>query len=1153
MNTSTMLNPDHEVGGYKNTAHGFDYQLKLLQYFALSLFEKRVDFEMLTEITAVGKFDDGVIAFEKDKLFCFQAKHKDDACSLIKRNDMFKERGPFNLIEYFSSFLDVMEDERFFKFQKKYFYIITNANIKQTQNDDDNILNHLKLIDGSDKIMNLENVYKFNDKAKTILKEKVEQIPAHLAAIRHLANELSITIIDKKPIDTSSELFKVNCKLLGTYIFDLGTKKFSDSFINSKDTNLSRFRTILEKKIDIKAHINITSQFEVTCSQQPSLNQIKFETIAELLKDDIEDFLNNFYFAIQQPDLDKLDQQIDKHLQKLSNSESFFNAFRGFIFDWLKDKKSTLLTNKQIELVLDKDIIENLSQENKRLLEAMQTSFVTENTSWFQKISEHLLSDEKILKLSISKTDEMPFVSIKIFQVLENPDHTKSNIYLTSANLKKNWHKIIQVLRSTSETIFIVEFDQNMHSEIPNLCDIITDDSKNKFFLIFEEKNLIAKDNKFNDLTIESQAYYKKKKINFQGHEIDFKDLLYNDEVIDNVPLTKFIKNEKFSFEPPKLDFTDSTYITRTLKCQTIVDDSIRDRSFAEKLIISNEEIKFVLECERIPEPAIIHWLTEINKQLVWQKSRGSLTELRKFIKKGDYYYSKAEDLINKVNVISDLTGMGKSYFLNKVAQRLKQKYQSDWVLFLKLNDLTDKLSKVSFDKADSEEWIKFFSKSIMGYTEDSFESVVFKQSFLHEKCHVVVDGFDEICPDYKEKVMDFIKALLNTNLKSLYVSTRPQMKEYLENCLNVFAFEFKPFDEEDQIKFLTQYLKDEKKAEQIVKQLPEHLNGKNMHIAGIPLQLKMIADILQENKRSDKIIEFFEKFDIGYLYDQFVEKKHDIYLTEKLDIKKSNIRFKREHAGLSKNCNNQYFVIALITLFNKKVLAEISFEPLHKDDFHETGIILKRGINQYKFIHRTFAEYFAAIFFLENNDAKNLKVLFKTVFVEKGFETVRAFCNAKLRKDGIFETIRDKGKEIGCKVMSEFSFNSLDVAFRESNENIFKLVDIMYPLQNDRLLSLKKHFFPNIVRSNHLPFIEILILILNKKYSQIEKKSFIKCTKIASENFFVIASINNASIQALPILLDFSKTYFEDEEILKMINRTSLRPRTPFSIAVFF
>jgi hypothetical protein len=110
-----------------------------------------------------------------------------------------------------------------------------------------------------------------------------------------------------------------------------------------------------------------------------------------------------------------------------------------------------------------------------------------------------------------------------------------------------------------------------------------------------------------------------------------------------------------------------------------------------------------------------------------------------------------------------------------------------------------------------------------------------------------------------------------------------------------------------------------------------------------------------------------------------------------------------------------------------------------------------------------------------------------------------------------------------------------------------------MYPLQNDRLLSLKKHFFPNIVRSNHLPFIEILILILNKKYSQIEKKSFIKCTKIASENFFVIASINNASIQALPILLDFSKTYFEDEEILKMINRTSLRPRTPFSIAVFF
>jgi hypothetical protein len=742
MNTSTMLNPDQDVGGYKDTAHGFDYQLKLLQYFALNLFEKKVAFEMLTEITAVGKFDDGVIAFEKDKLFCFQAKHKDDACNLINRNDMFKDRGPFNLIEYFSSYLDVMEDEQFFKFQKKYFYIITNANIKQTQKDNNNILNHLKLINESDKIMNLANVYKFKDEAKTILKENIEQI----AAIRHLANELAKTIIKKEPIDTSSELFNLNCKLLSTCIFDFGANKFLDRFINSKDTNLSRFRTILKNKIDIKAQINITNQFKVTCSQQPNLNEIKFQTIPQLLKKDIEDFLNNFYFALQQPDLDELDQQIDKHLQKLRNSESFSNAFRGLISDWLKDKKSTLLTNKQIELVLDKDIIENLGQANKRLLEAMQTRFVTENTDWFQPISDHLTSDEKILTLS-SKKDEMPFVSIKIFQVLENPDHTKSNIYLTSANLKKNWHKIMQVLRSTKETIFIVEFDKKMHSEIQNMCENITDDSKNKFFIIFEDKNSIATDNKFNDLTIESQAYYKKIKINFQGHEIDFKDLLYNDEVIDNVPLTKFIKNKEFSFEPPKLDLTNSLYITRTLKYQTIVKDSIRDKSFAEKLIISNEEINFVSECERIPEPAIIHWLTEINKQLVWQKSRGSLTEIRKFIKMGDYYYSKAEDLINKVNVISDLPGIGKSYFLNKVAQHLKEKYPTDWVLFLKLNDLTDKLLDVSLDKADPEEWIKFLSISIMGFKENSFESVVFKQSFLHEKCHVVVDGFDEICP----------------------------------------------------------------------------------------------------------------------------------------------------------------------------------------------------------------------------------------------------------------------------------------------------------------------------------------------------------------------------------------------------------------------
>jgi hypothetical protein len=398
---------------------------------------------------------------------------------------------------------------------------------------------------------------------------------------------------------------------------------------------------------------------------------------------------------------------------------------------------------------------------------------------------------------------------------------------------------------------------------------------------------------------------------------------------------------------------------------------------------------------------------------------------------------------------------------------------------------------------------------------------------------------------------MDFIKALSNTNLKSLYVSTRPQMKEYLENYLNVFAFEFKPFDKKDQIKFLTQYLKDEKKAEQIVEQLPEHLNGNGMHVAGIPLQLKMIAEILQESEHSVKITDFFEKFDIDYLYDQFVEKKHEIYLTEKLNIKKSNTRFKKEHDDLTEKCKIQYFALALTTLFNDKDLEEISYEPLDIDKFCETGIILKRD-DQYEFIHRTFAEYFAAKFFLEKNDAKNLKVLFKTVFVEKDFKTVRAFCNAKLRKNGIFEIIRGKRSEIDSEVLSTFSKYSLKIAIKESNENVFKLVDIMYPLKNDRLLSLITKYFFKIVKSNNLSFIKNLISIIEEKYSKIEIKSIIQCTKFTYEPSFFISSINNARIQALPILLVFSQKYFKDEKILSMIEPISLMPHTPSSIVVF-
>jgi ATP/maltotriose-dependent transcriptional regulator MalT len=93
---------------------------------------------------------------------------------------------------------------------------------------------------------------------------------------------------------------------------------------------------------------------------------------------------------------------------------------------------------------------------------------------------------------------------------------------------------------------------------------------------------------------------------------------------------------------------------------------------------------------------------TEIQvRKLVWQQSQGSLETLRRYIDTDSLHTYTADDLEKlleqaqdqRMMLISDTAGMGKSIVLTHLSKQIKQKFPANCVLRIDLNDKTDTLN----------------------------------------------------------------------------------------------------------------------------------------------------------------------------------------------------------------------------------------------------------------------------------------------------------------------------------------------------------------------------------------------------------------------------------------------------------------------------
>ncbi|XP_065220433.1 uncharacterized protein LOC135845648 [Planococcus citri] len=438
-----------------------------------------------------------------------------------------------------------------------------------------------------------------------------------------------------------------------------------------------------------------------------------------------------------------------------------------------------------------------------------------------------------------------------------------------------------------------------------------------------------------------------------------------------------------------------------------------------------------------------IHWLKTNGDVYKWQQSRGSKSKLRKFIKtnaqsRENYELKSVLDTPDKVVLIAAEAGMGKSVILSHLAVNTPTAPFPVWIVRCNLVEYSFKFGKWSESESCKEigvkEAVKFLYKiakfqlfkECCKNTEEEDEildnfldtldkgEVHFKRNQLKQERKVsslalfeielftafynqgfvvlLLDGFDEIIPDYEHQVNGVIENLTR-QLAKIWITTRSiHILGEAEDKFNTYSYQLTSFTPEDQKTFLMKFWREKLKADKLneecsivyIDQLLEKFSYKNelpMNFLSVPLQLYMVAEIFAvsfkeflnsgNSELSEKDLEILqERLDLNSLYQKFTLEQY--YVEQRKED--ANYDHNRYNVGYRKRDEKHYAVflewhrkLAIIVTFK----GDINKFPPEVIDFIENveeGDI-KSGIVQYipnempTFIHRTFAEYFSADF----------------------------------------------------------------------------------------------------------------------------------------------------------------------------------------------
>ncbi|XP_065345586.1 uncharacterized protein LOC135943106 [Cloeon dipterum] len=373
----------------------------------------------------------------------------------------------------------------------------------------------------------------------------------------------------------------------------------------------------------------------------------------------------------------------------------------------------------------------------------------------------------------------------------------------------------------------------------------------------------------------------------------------------------------------------------------------------------------------------------------------------------------------SRVLLVSSVAGAGKTTVLREVAYQLGRNDSNLKILHVSLPE-----HAVCFVGRKLNE-VNFLAKSTHFSSEEVKSWIDGKQAL------VLLDGFDEICPNHREKVLNFVETL-NKKGVPILIGTRPHEADAILAKINKAALaKIDPFNKEKQIELLQMISeKTKQECEQFLDMFP------NKDILENPLHLSMLAECDGEGN-------------LYQVYDKVVRKKLELCLVRKgYDRNNANVFSEQTELALKS-----------IRLIASRFLRNISLvgpgvteKDLERMNDFGVAIVEEGNVT---FLHHTFAEFLTTQQFISDvEETGESEIQMFEVDQDSKFKECRRTLNY------FYETLtdeEDRGLHLEYfNLRLEFPLPFFKRVFSENLKHVFDLLKPKISFNNSKDINLK-------------------------------------------------------------------------------------------------
>jgi hypothetical protein len=683
---------------------------------------------------------------------------------------------------------------------------------------------------------------------------------------------------------------------------------------------------------------------------------------------------------------------------------------------------------------------------------------------------------KQVLHVITPKSEE-PFISMRVLSILSSAPRD-SFVMLSSSLASEVMKQGLNVFKSREACkLLILQIDPEkpLSGDDKKKLEEALQDQTKRVILVSDQKwkNKIQNSETIQtaktfltDLTKESLKKVLELPVKLQNSSVAWKDLL-DEKHFAETSLADLINTKSVAGDVPvSKDNLMGLYVPRTFTYKNVLKPEVL-KECSGNFVYSEKDFVAKLQAEPAKN---LHWLEKDGETLKWKKTSRDISGILKYINEGESQQPKEDSMTSmtqRISILIDIAGMGKSTFLNQLAQKLKEKHGIHWVVKVDLNDFTSEFDEVKSDQLKiPEEAIEFLGNKILKLSS-AFEKDLFRQSCM-ETGNVILlfDGYDEVASYYKDEVTQLIKSLLQTSVGKVFIASRPEWAEFLETTFLQIKYSLMPFEKENQEKYLLSFIVQKignvdedllkKIVEMILVSMSKSLRDEDYKFTGVPLITKLVAEFFESkisehfqgtNQSFDDLTEKLgrETFNLVQLYDHFVEKKLEIYFKEKCKMDLSNARQKKENIKKQKVIRENYETLAVQQILKTDLekhlpkFREKKFDEDELEDLVKIGLIYQIG-KDFKFSHQTYGE-FGFNKFLRNNfdDEDCAKFISEVVLVDESYRIIRSFVNYWIieKIDGKTCAMYQK-KLLESPVKDRKERTPLHVAGKEGNQNVF-------------------------------------------------------------------------------------------------------------------